>query len=171
MRNTVPSAAGACVADRVEVPGFAPDNQAEFNLPIGLIAISWDKDVVKRTYDSVCRLEKQHWFCRHRHAGFLRMIREIQPHTHDFARPGNRRRPTVAFAHLRKPSCFIGSQESCKPLQPGFGKESRVPILKVARQIPAFPIQQPVNRVRNYLTPISSVRLPYHEPTFSDSAS
>jgi hypothetical protein len=56
VRNAVPGDAGSCVADGIEVPGFACDNQAEFNLPTGLVAISWDKDVVKRAYNSGCRL-------------------------------------------------------------------------------------------------------------------
>lgn len=39
------------VVNGTEVPGFACDDQTEFNLPIGLAAISWDENVVKRTYD------------------------------------------------------------------------------------------------------------------------
>ena len=52
MRNAVPGDAGSCVAGRIEVPGFACDDEAKFNLPIGLVAIAWDEDVVKRDYDS-----------------------------------------------------------------------------------------------------------------------
>ena len=110
VRNAVPGDAGSCVAGRIEVPGFASDDEAKFNLPIGLVAIAWDEDVVKRAYDSVGRLKKQHWFCRHGHPGFLGVIREIQSYTHDFAWSGNRRAPTVAFTHLRK-TCFIRFQK------------------------------------------------------------
>jgi hypothetical protein len=50
VRNAVPGDAGSCVAKRIEIPGFACDDETEFNLPIGLVAVSWDKDIVKRAY-------------------------------------------------------------------------------------------------------------------------